>query len=427
MIAAITRSIERRLTVGRVTVAAALIASVLGTFGLPQLLKIDERMRDGFGQLYGHDFAMFWSAGRVAIETGPEAPWQRKAFESAFNRYYPDHKTDRDSVRFNYPPVMLLALAPLSHLPVTTAYPLVMAAGFLFMVIALFRIMPAPHTVLWALGMPLLWQSMIYGQWSFWFAGFLAFALMPVAQGRGPAPWACAVFILKPPLAVALPLACLGVPDGVRSALRTVAMCCGLIALSMLVFGLASWQSFVASLSDSQRFLIGGLDDLIMHSTTFGSMVQMLGASASTARTMQLLFTFAILLLTGFIMRAGPRNALKVALIAVACVLAAPYFMIYDFALLVPAVAFYICDAQRHGFRTGDKLILLVCAVIPLVATEIQEAYHLPLPFLIALMVYGLIATRAFASAAENQRSAECNETKSSGMVPTERLFQHEH
>ncbi len=427
MIGMITRSIERRLTVRRIAMAAALVALVLGTFGLSQLLKVDARMRDGFGQLYGHDFAMFWSAGRAFIETGPEAPWQRSEFRNALDRHYPDHKTDKDSARFNYPPVMLLVLTPLAHMPVTWAYPLVMGTGFLFMALALWRIIPSPHSLLWALGTPMLWQAMIYGQWSFWFAGFLAFALLPVARGHGPAPWACAAFILKPTLALALPLACLGAPDGMRNALRTMGLCCGLALLSLVLFGLPSWRSFFAALSDSQRFLVGGLDDLISHSTTFGSMLQMLGASADAARIAQACFTLAILLFTAFIMRAGPRGDLKAATLAAACVLAAPYFMIYDLALLVPAVAFYIRDAQRHGFRDGDKLLLLMFAILPLAAREIQEASGAPLCFALTLGFFTFVASRAWQSAAEDQAGTERNQTEPGRMIPAQRLLQHEH
>lgn len=410
MISTLIRSLIRRtesgLRPGRITCASLSIALALGALGLPLLLRADPQMRDGFGQIYGHDFALFWSAGRAAIETAPEAPWQRAAFVATIDRHYPDRTADAEYLRFNYPPVILLALDPLARLPVTWAFPLMMAAGFALLSAGLWRIIPSPRTLLWTIGTPLLWQVLAYGQWSFWFAGFLAFALLPVARGNAPTPWASAAFILKPPLALALPLAWWGAPDGLRRALQTSFIGAAWVTISIIIWGVEPWRAFFAAFADSQRFLLGGLDTLLSHSTTFGAMVQFYGVPAASARTAQACFTLATLLVTLLVMRSDARGDLKAATLGAGCALGSPYFMLYDLALLLPAAVFYIRDAQAHGFRDGDKLFLLLCTILPLIARSVQEASGLPLGFLMTLAFFIFVVSRARHSAAENQRSA---------------------
>lgn len=236
-----------------------------------------------------------------------------------------------------------------------------------------------------------------------------------------------AVFIMKPTLGMPLPLAFLGPPIRWRSMIATALMAAALVIASIAVFGTASWQSFFSALPNSQKFLMQGLDHLTAHSITLGTILQSRHFSADIAQHAQLVWSIIILIIAARVSTSNARGSLKAATLAAATVTAAPYCMLYDLALLLPAGGFYVRDAHINGFRTGDRLILGLGAVVPYFAMEIQAATSIPIGFLTALIVFTLITSRALQSAAENQPGAERDEQKPSSVVPPERLFQNEH
>ena len=421
----VLQAFETRLTKNRLGAASFYAFMMFAVFVAPLLTEPDAQMRNPTGQIYGHDFGPFWVAGRVSLEQGPAAPWDRATFEAAMAQYYPGYA--QPNTRFNYPPPALLAIVPLSSLPLSLAFPMMMAGGILLCLYALWRIVPEWRTLVVALGAPILFQVVVYGQWSYWFAGLMGLALLPVARQQGPAPWACALFIMKPTLGLILPFACLRTASGLRNGLLTIVFAVILLVASLIIFGSESWQSYLTVLPEAHRFLIGGLNELNAHSTTLGSALQIFGVSAEIARLAQYVWAIAVCGVIVAIMKSDARGDLKAACIASGTVIAVPYMMLYDLAILAPAAAFYIRDARVHGYRTGDLTLLLLCAIVPLFGREIQDEYMVPVGFLVSFAMFSMVATRAFASAAENQTSTQCNEQKTESVIPTKRLLQHEY
>lgn len=419
------RTVESRLTRNLWALCAMGGLILFGFFLLPPLFSINAQMRDGFGQLYGHDFAGFWIAGRAVLEIGPDAPWDRAAFLATFDQHF--HGQTPPTARFNYPPPMMLVLVPLASLPITVAFPLAMLSGAGVLAFVLWRILPDWRTPIIALGTPLLWQAMIYGQWSVWFAAVLALALLPLMRGQDPASGPMAMFTLKPTLALALPLALCGPPVRWRSMRNSALATALLILLSVAFFGIGSWRSFLDAVPSSQQFLLRDLNELMAHSITVSTLLQRWGVPADWAQIAQMVWSGAVLILIARIMRSNAREPLKAATIAAGTLLVAPYCMIYDLALLLPAVAFYMRDAGCHGFRTGDRVIFSLGAILPYFALEIQNATAIPVGLVTVLVVFARIALRALHSSAENQSGSERDEQKARSMVPAKRLFQHEH
>lgn len=422
----IFKRFENRIFPGHAVCIAAAIAVFAAAVLLPKLLTHDERLRDGTGQLYGHDFALFWSATRLGIEEGMAAIWDNTRFIDSIHAHFPQSKFAPDT-RFHYPPTILLVLGPLGAMPVTLAYPLMMGVSVSLLLVALLRIIPDLRTVIFALGTPLILNSLIYGQWSFLFAALMAFALIPVARGRAPHPLSTALFVMKPTLGLALPLAFIFAPHRWRTMGHVIALVLALILGSAMIYGVEAWVSYGAALSASKHFLMEGLDSLASHSTTLGTVLQFNGMPSATARALQWIFTSGILVVVAFVLRSSARGDLKASSIAAGTVLAAPYLMAYDLALLVPAAAFFVRDGMQNGFKTGDRFILALIGIAAMFTNTVQSAGPYPLGFALALGFFMLVADRAFDSAAENETGSERDQQKSDSVIPTQRLLQHEH
>ena len=417
---------ERRLFPGPATAIACAIIALTASILLPRLFEVNAAMRDGTGQLFGHDFALFWAAGELGHREGMSALWDIDRFNAALKVHFPAATFSPDT-RFHYPPTILFPLAPLSALPLTLAFPIMIGTSIILLAIAMLRIIPDMRTILLMLGAPLVINALIYGQWSFLFAALMVFALIPVARGETAHPLATALFIMKPTLGLALPLAFLFVPGGWRKITIVLALIVALIVSNVLIFGVETWLSYLGALPESKKTLLEGLDTLAAHSATLGTVLQFNGVSPALARSCQWLFTIVILGVLAAIMRSGARGNLKAASLAAGTVLGAPYMMAYDFCLLLPAAAFFIRDGMMHGFRTGDRTIIAVVAIAAMFINKVQETSAVPFGFALSFGFFVLIATRARQSAAENKSGTQCDQEKADGMVPAQRLLQNEY
>lgn len=416
------RHVLGRLAPWLALATALLFAAIL----LPPLFHADARRMDGTGQAYGHDFGQFWTAGRLALAGEARAVWQSERFVAELRADFPG-KDFADGQRFHYPPPVLLPSAAFAMLPLTAAFPLMSLGGMALLLAALWRIMPDWRGTLLAASSPVALNALLYGQWSLWLAACLAFALLPVARGQAPHPLMSAAFVMKPTLGLALPLACLFAPGGWRRAFATVLIAAIVIALGIALFGLEPWRAFIAALPDSRAALMDQLEKFGTHSTTPGAALQSFGVSPARARLAQWAFTACGLIAAAVILASRARPDLKAATLAAAAVFAAPYCMVYDLALLIPAAFFFVRDAQFNGLHPGDRIWLAAGAILPFPAVAIQESTGMPVGFLIAFSAFAFLAARALASAAENESGSERDQEETDGMVPAQRLLQHEH
>lgn len=416
-----------RTPVARPTFVLAFI-SALAFWALlgPRLFTADAAGLDGTGQVYGHDFAQFWAAGRMALDGDVAAIWQPERFTATLRQHFPG-KDVADGMRFHYPPPALLPFAAFASLPVTFAFPLMTFGGMALLLVALWRIVPGWRVSVCVLGTPTLLNVILYGQWSLWLAALLTIALVPVMRGNAPRGFAASFFVMKPTLGLALPLGFLFAPKGWRKILHCMAFAIALLACSTALFGIGAWRAWFAALPESSTALLDQLNVWRNHSVTFSTALHSLGVPPAPARIAQLAFTVAVFIVAGLALHGGARNPLKAALLATATVLAAPYGMVYDLALLFPAAFFFIRDAQAHGFRVGDRLLLATGAVLPFAAADLQAATGVPIAFLFTLVAFVWIARRAFASAAKYESGTERDEQKPDRVIPAKRLPQHEH
>ena len=114
------------LTARRVR-AIATISGVLGAAMIAFLALAGEGTLDPFGQPIGTDFSAFWHAGRIVNGGNPAAAWDPDTLNAAVRA---THVGSDFATAWVYPPVFLLAAAPLAELPYLPALFLVPRIAF---------------------------------------------------------------------------------------------------------------------------------------------------------------------------------------------------------------------------------------------------------------------------------------------------------
>lgn len=293
----------------------------------------------------GVDFAPLWTGARVALSD------PARLYDFEYVTALQGWPLGPDKLRpFAYPPTLLLFLAPVAGLPFLPAYGLFMAAtGALF--VAAGRMARLP------------WWFVVFGPVSLViYAGqvtFLVGALMLFALALRDRPWLAGVLwglaaCVKPQLLVFAPVGLLA-----EGRWRTIvaAGVTGLvmIALSAAAFGVDLWLRWPASLSAFHDVVFQDPELSGDAATPYGALVlfRLPGWWAFL-----LIPVGAALVWTVF--RRTHDIAARLAVVAGCAMLAGPYALAYDRAVLAPAVAAGLAGTL-HDRRW---LLSVVCAGI---------------------------------------------------------------
>jgi len=293
-------------------------------------------------QPLGMDFLPLWTAGRFAW-SHPGQVYDFAAVSHAQGWLLPGFKWLRPFVN---PPTALLLLAPLGALPFGSALGLWVTLGFgafLFAgarlaagrwPIALLLMALAPAVVLAAI----VGQSVLLGT-ALMVLGIVELPRRPRLAGALIALAAA----IKPQVALLAPVALLA--GGAVEALVSAAVVEGvLVAASMVVFGPARWSEWLASLPAFQA-VIDGTPGLVPGVITPGGAAHLLGLTGVVATVWRAVFALAGLAVVWRAFRSAPGAAHRLASLAAGTLLATPYAMHYDGALLVPAAVVLAVEA----------------------------------------------------------------------------------
>ena len=262
-----------------------------------------------------------------------------------------------------YPPSALLLLSPLGQAPFWTAYGLLtgLSAAFAAGALALARMRGARLGAgLLILSPAVSWGALV-GQAHMLTAGALTFGLL--AAERRPRLSGAVLGLamaIKPSLLLVAPLALLA-----RGGWTAVAACAAAGALavgaSALAFGIGAWQAWIAALP---RFLTvieadPGLARCVISPTALAWALGLEGAALSA---WQAAFAALGAGLAWIGVRKGAGAAERLAAAGAGCLLAAPYAMVYDAALLAPASVLLILNARNEGAGWTRAILAFLAA-----------------------------------------------------------------
>jgi hypothetical protein len=296
----------------------------------------------------GIDFVSFWSAGRMVVDGDAAAAYDIAAHRALELTVAPG----TGLMPFPYPPPFLLIVAPFALASFATAFMLWDLVGAAFYIFAGRRVAPA----IYVLANPPVLVAMMIGQSSLFTAGILILGLTLVANSPILAGAVLGLLIVKPQLALMLPVAMVAGRQW-RTIAGALLSSLALLLLALLLLGIDSYRGFFAILPTYTGFMQRGSWDWATVASPFG-FARYFGAGFSIAIAVQAAFALAAATVTAIAWAKDWEQ--KVPILAAATLLATPYLFTYD-AILLLMPAGVLIRQQRFG----QLAILWVLATLP--------------------------------------------------------------
>lgn len=330
-------------------------------------------INDPAGRPVGTDFLSFWtvsSALRHDQNSAIYAPDRLAQLERAA-----DPDTDELFYAWAYPPITLLLIYPLALLPYLWSLALWLALGLGLYLAVLWRIVPRPLTLWAGLAFPAVFVTASHGQNGLLSAGLLGCALL-VLPAR---PWVAGMLIgllgFKPQLGLLIPFA-LAAGAQWRAMAAAALTVLGLSAASLALFGPAVWSDFLASLPFARAMLELELVPYYKLQSVFAA-TRLLGGSVGLAYALQGLVAAGAAGLAVWAWRQPVAQDLKNAALMTASLLATPFMLDYDMALLAPPVAWLVNRISRGEALPWEKLVLALACLAPVASRGLAYATHI--------------------------------------------------
>ncbi len=336
----------------------------------------------------GGDFPPFWAASSVAVQGRPAAVYDHATLAAAEMATLGDKAPGYQP--FDYPPVFLAIVLPLSLLPYNGSLIVWTLVGLTAYLIVMWKIAPRRDALWLALAFPATLLMILDGQ-----NGLITVALfgggLLLLERR---PWiAGALFGLlcyKPQFGILLPLVFLAARQW-RAAAGAALAVTAFAGLSVALFGVQTWRGFLDSIPvTTHSMLVQGNVGFGKIQSIFGA-ARLWGASVAVAYAMQA----AVSLLTAgavlWIWLKPSGFPVKAAALAVGTLLVTPYFVDYDLVLLALPIAWLSWDAMHSVFLPWEKSILFLAWLFPLFARVLSMFASLPLtPLVLALLMLAI-------------------------------------
>lgn len=374
--------------VTRERVRAFALVSALGGFALlAMLLATSHHTIDSFGRPVGTDFSVFWNAGDLANHGRAAAAWTPDVLNAAARH---THGGAIPPSAWLYPPIFLFVATALALLPYIPALILWQTVSALLAAAVAFAVTRDRRAALVAVASPLTPMVLAHGQNSWLTASLLGFGLLNLERRPWIAGLCLGALIYKPQLGLVIaPMLLLG--RQWRPIAAAIVSATLLVLASTLLWGVESWQAFLASLPLGRSFMEQGSVGFFKSASLFAAARQW-GAGVSLAYAVQSLGVAAALL-TIWRVRKAPafvRNAGTCAAIA----LSTPYLLDYDMTVVALGGLFLYAEAERTGFRDYERSALAVVWMAPWFARPAAEYLLIPFGPVATILIAGLALRR---------------------------------
>jgi len=382
---------------------AVLAASVIG---LGFVIATSDGLNDYQGRPLGTDFSNVYAAGSYVLDGRAAAPFdwpaqhaREQAIFGAATPFYGWH----------YPPFFLFVAGALALMPYALALALwqgVTLALYLGTIWLILRSVSAradappdlltrdPLWPLLAVAFPAVLINVGHGHNGFLTASLLGAALTVLDRRPVLGGILFGLIAYKPQFGVLIPL--LLIATGRWRAFIAAAGTVAVLAVATLIaFGPEVWRAFFASshLTRVEVLEAGGTGWHKIQSVF--AMVRMWGGGVALAYATQGAVAIALAAALIWLWRSAAAYPLKAGALVIAIILATPYSLDYDFAVLAPAIAFLAADGFTRGFGPYQQSALAILWFMPLVARTAAEHTLIPLGVPAMLLVLLLVLRRA--------------------------------
>ena len=345
------------------------------------------------GKPLGYDFVSFWSASTLALEGEPAASYQPERILETGRRAIPDLET---RYIWSYPPTFHLLVLPLGLLPFLAGYFVWFLVWLIPFLLVIRRLAPAPETLMLALAFPGTLLNLAQGQNGLMIAALFGGAMLwlrprPVLAGILIGLMSC-----KPHFGLLIPIALICGRHWTAfwaAAATTVTFA----AVSLLAFGTEDWLAFFANLEFATAVLEDGRLPWAKMPSLFAAL-RLLGVGVDLAYLAQILLALATAAIVALVWWRPVPLPLAAAVLTSGALLVSPHINDHDLALLAVPIALLAWHGHQEGWLRGEREILVVAWLAPVLTALVAEPTHLQVGFLCLLATFALAVTRALAA-----------------------------
>ncbi|PLP97470.1 glycosyltransferase family 87 protein [Cupriavidus pauculus] len=375
------RPVTRRLTVYALA-ALAIQILVLGIWIVRFYI-----LEDHASPMVGFDFAIFWSAAKVAMAHGAVSvfsPQWMQPMELALgiDSYSP----------WPYPPTFLLAVLPFGRLPFGIALSIYSLLGLLAYGVVLARFCRGiDHAYLpLLLAFPGVAIAIGLGQNSLFTIAAAGAALAMIEVETALAGVCIAMLAVKPQFGILFPLALVCARQWKTFGVSTLCTL-AIVGASLVVFGVDAWRAFAEFLPQFSTLAVeqGGIMMWPGMPTAF-ALGRSAGLSVSASYLLHGVVAAPAVLAMAYLWMRRARFELRAASFIIATLLMQPYIMFYDLVWLIVPLVLLMRDARAHALRRMEWIVIAAAWVAP--AQAVLSAYlHQYLNILPAVMIALLV------------------------------------
>ena len=331
------------------------------------------------------DFVSFWTASRFALGDHAIDVYTVATHWAAEQAVLPDTGYSA----FLYPPVWLLLCLPLGLLPFwwsLVAFLGATGAGYWWVTKGIL-----PRAGVAFLAYPAVVMNVVYGQNGLLTTTLFGGGLLALA-GR---PWLAGIcfgcLAYKPHMAVIVPIALIAGRHW-RALTMTALTAIALTRASVTLFGVEAWRAWLAEAPFARSVLEHGIVTNVGWESSFRAVVQLGGGVAAAYAVQGMVALVAVAAMVVVIRR---RPDAITAMLPLATLLASPFLLSYDLAVLALPMAWLVREATRRGFRPWEKPALCLVFLAPVLSIM---ASGVGVPVVGPLAMAGLLAVTARAA-----------------------------
>lgn len=359
---------------------------VIGVFTLVGIVWISQSdaLVDRTGKPLGYDFITFYSASKLALGGNVLGVFDPKTIFAMEAQLIPGQGVQYP---WNYPPQYLLVVLPLALLPYGLSFLLWSFGGLGLYLLTAYRLAPTRLTLVVAAAFPATMWNLTHGQNGFLSMALLGGAMLLLERRPIVAGILIGLMTFKPHLGLLIPVALIFGRHWKTFAAATFTTIL-FAAASQVLVGTEGWTVFLGDLQAATRYVEYGLLPWQRMVSLFTGL-RMLSVPISVAYGLQAISSLGTAAVIAWVWSREVPLSLRAAVLAAGAPLATPYVFDYDLAILAIPMALVAMDGMRRGWLKGDREVLIIAWLTPLVATNlaIVTGVHLAYPCVLALFL----------------------------------------
>ena len=333
--------------------------------------QTEDGLTDGLGHPFGDDFINYYSGAVVAWWQSGPAVYDWLGFHAFENTVV---GASLDFYHYSYPPILFLLTAPLAVIPYLPAFALWSVSGWLAFWRALRPAVPGSRGLMLALAAPAVFVNAMGGQNGTWTAALLGGGLSILDRRPALAGVCFGLLAYKPHLGLLIPVA-LAAGRRWRAFLSAAATVVVLVAASLLLWGVDTWQHYLANLDDLRRVVLEDTGGLWRRMVSVFIFARRLGGDVDASYAVQAVASVAAAAAVGLAWWRDAPAAVRNALLVLGGFLATPYLQDYDLVAAAFLVAWLVVpESAPDGLKRLSAAGVALILVVPILAAPIGLA-----------------------------------------------------